>query len=59
MCTIAPGGLLSRDFHAVSVSEFHVTGLDHGNTTGSLEPCACWLGEGCNSSGNGRIDVTC
>ena len=24
LCTTAPGGLLSRDFHAVSFTEFHV-----------------------------------
>ena len=23
LCTTAPGGLLSRDFHAVSLAEFH------------------------------------
>ena len=24
LCTTAPGGLLSRDFHAVSLAEFHL-----------------------------------
>ena len=24
LCTIAPDGLLSRDFHAVSLAEFHL-----------------------------------
>ena len=24
VCTTAPGGLLSRDFHAVSLAEFHL-----------------------------------
>ena len=24
LCTTAPGGLLSRDFHAVSFTEFHL-----------------------------------
>ena len=35
LCTTAPGGLLSRDFHAVSFTEFH---LDSG---GAQQPLAC------------------
>ena len=29
LCTTAPGGLLSRDFHAVSLAEFHLDTATH------------------------------
>ena len=29
LCTTAPGGLLSRDFHAVSLAEFHLQPHSH------------------------------
>ena len=48
LCTTAPGGLLSRDFHAVSLAEFHLDtatavaagGRWEGSAADALKRCA-------------------